>query len=48
MQNIGLGKGTLIRSLPIDTRIQHRNDSLNQYKKATNKNFTGKEIVLMI
>jgi hypothetical protein len=48
MQNLGLGKGDLIRNLPIETRILHRENSLKQYKVATNKNITGKEIVVMI
>lgn len=48
MQNLGLGKGDLIRNLSIETRILHRENSLKQYKVATNKNITGKEIVVMI
>lgn len=48
MQNLGLGKGDLIRNLPIETRILHRENSLKQYKVATNKKITGKEMVVMI
>lgn len=48
MQNLGIGKGNLIRNLPIETRILHRANSLKQYKVATNREMTGKEIVVMI
>jgi hypothetical protein len=48
MESIGLGKGNLIRNLPIETRNLHRENSLTQYKVTTGKELTGKEIVLMI
>ena len=38
----------LIRNLPMETRVLHRDNSLKEYKIATNRSLTGKELVLMV
>jgi hypothetical protein len=48
MQSLGLGKNNLIQSLPVETRILHRENSLREYKTATDRDLTGREIVLMV
>lgn len=48
MNNLGLGGEKLIRNLSIEYRNLYREDSLKSFKIKTNKNLSGKEIVLIV